>query len=211
VAAGTRIITTLAGNGEYGFSGDGGPATSASLDSPTGLAVDGGGNVLFTDTGNNRIRRVATGTRIITTLAGGGEETNWGSATRTYLEEIRGLAVDRRSGSVFFSTGNQVAKLVWASNAISVTTPSNTPSSSPYCQSSLFRLLPRTDLVGTLVGTALAPGTALTLTHEAACDGYSFDASHAALEGRAHCFLLVNITQLVPSNTMASAVYESAL
>ena len=58
-AAGT--ITTLAGTGEPGFSGDGGPATLAQLDSPSGLGVDAGGQVLVADTGNHRLRAVSGG------------------------------------------------------------------------------------------------------------------------------------------------------
>jgi LPXTG-motif cell wall-anchored protein len=53
-------VTTFAGNGEKGFSGDGGPATSASLDNPTGLAVDGTA-VYFSDTKNERVRGVFLG------------------------------------------------------------------------------------------------------------------------------------------------------
>ena len=66
------IITTVAGTGERGFSGEGGPATEASLNNPLGLAVDGQGNLYFWDAGNFRIRMVdADG--IITTVAGTGE------------------------------------------------------------------------------------------------------------------------------------------
>jgi DNA-binding beta-propeller fold protein YncE len=55
----TGIITTVAGNGNQGFSGDGGPATSASLNSPVGVAVDAAGNLLVADTFNDRIRQVS--------------------------------------------------------------------------------------------------------------------------------------------------------
>ncbi len=66
------IITTVAGTGEPGFSGDGGPATQAALKNPLGLAFDGQGNLYFWDAGNLRIRMVdADG--IITTVAGTGE------------------------------------------------------------------------------------------------------------------------------------------
>ena len=51
-------IYTVAGTGTAGFSGDGGPATSARLDEPFGLAVDAAGNLLIADTGNNRIREM---------------------------------------------------------------------------------------------------------------------------------------------------------
>ena len=50
------IITTIAGNGGRGYSGDGGPATNATLNSPTGLSLDMAGNIYFADNGNNIIR-----------------------------------------------------------------------------------------------------------------------------------------------------------
>src|SRR5579883_438001 len=66
------IITTVAGNGRAGFSGDGGPGTSAQLYSPSGIALDGAGNLYIADFSNRRIRKLATdGT--ITTVAGNGK------------------------------------------------------------------------------------------------------------------------------------------
>ena len=64
------IAITVAGTGEQGFSGDGGAATGALLDSPGGVAVDGAGNIYIADTRNDRIRKVSGGT--ITTIAGTG-------------------------------------------------------------------------------------------------------------------------------------------
>jgi DNA-binding beta-propeller fold protein YncE len=58
VDARTGIITTVAGNGTQGFSGDGRPATSASLHYPSGVAVDNNGNLFISDMRNNRIRKV---------------------------------------------------------------------------------------------------------------------------------------------------------
>ena len=97
VAAGTGIITTVAGNGVASFSGDGGPGTSASLRSPYGLAVDGGGNVLIADNGNNRVRRLAAGMGVITTVAGNGVagfSGDGGPGTSASLWNPRGVAVD---------------------------------------------------------------------------------------------------------------------
>ena len=67
------IVTTVAGNAEMGsgYSGDGGPATSAQLDNPQGLAFDAAGNMYISDTGNNSIRKVDTN-GIITTILGHG-------------------------------------------------------------------------------------------------------------------------------------------
>jgi len=65
------VISTVAGNGSAGFTGDGGPATSAKLSDPSGVAIDGAGNIYIADDSNNRIRKVSpNGT--ITTVAGTG-------------------------------------------------------------------------------------------------------------------------------------------
>ncbi len=66
------IITTSAGNGTAGFSGDGGPAAAAQLNSPTGVAVDSLGNLYIADPNNSRIRKV-TAAGVISTAAGNGE------------------------------------------------------------------------------------------------------------------------------------------
>ncbi|HTB93148.1 MAG TPA: hypothetical protein VK728_09980 [Candidatus Sulfotelmatobacter sp.] len=68
----TGGITTVAGNGESGLSGDGGPATGARLHFPKGIALDQSGNLYISDTENNRVRRVNLKTGIITTIAGNG-------------------------------------------------------------------------------------------------------------------------------------------
>jgi sugar lactone lactonase YvrE len=68
----TGIITTLAGTGVAGYSGDGGPATSAELNFPDGVGLDGDGNLYIGDALNNRIRKVTAATGVITTVAGNG-------------------------------------------------------------------------------------------------------------------------------------------
>lgn len=69
VDAKTGVITTVAGNGTAGFSGDGGPATSAELGHALGVVVDSGGNLFIAD-GNLRVRRVDAATQVISTYAG---------------------------------------------------------------------------------------------------------------------------------------------
>lgn len=89
------IITTIAGNGTMGFSGDNGPAMSAQLNYPAGVAVDSAGNVYISDFGNNRIRKVSNG--VITTVAGGGTGGSLGDngpATSARLSQPIGVAVD---------------------------------------------------------------------------------------------------------------------
>jgi len=98
----TAIITTVAGNGAQGFSGDGGPATSASLNSPSGdFAITSAGDIYFEDGGNNRVRRVDGTTGVITTFAGDGVATYGGDGGPANLAEI-----DSPNGVVFDSSGN---------------------------------------------------------------------------------------------------------
>jgi hypothetical protein len=63
-------ITTIAGNGTSGFSGDGGPASTAVLDSPSATAIDAAGNIYISDAGNNRVRKVNPVTGEIDTVVG---------------------------------------------------------------------------------------------------------------------------------------------
>ncbi len=96
------IITTAAGNGTYGYSGDGGPATGASIRSPYGLAVDGSGNLYIADSTNYRIRKVST-SGTITTVAGNGSSGfsgDGGSATSAVMTSPYGVAVDA-SGNIY--------------------------------------------------------------------------------------------------------------
>jgi uncharacterized protein (TIGR03437 family) len=90
------IITTFAGNGDHGWSGNGAPAMQAALDFPGGLARDPAGNIYIADTHNNQIRRVAPN-GIITAYAGTGEHGyggDGGSALRAVLDWPAGLAFD---------------------------------------------------------------------------------------------------------------------
>lgn len=94
-------ITTVAGNGSPSFSGDGGAATSANLNLPSGLALDGSGNLYIADRNNNRIRQVTAG--VITTLAGtasSGFSGDGGAATSAQLSAPVGVGVDS-SGTVY--------------------------------------------------------------------------------------------------------------
>lgn len=72
VDAKTGLITTIAGNGERGFTGDGGPAAEARLNAPSWLAIDSEDNLYIADAGNHRIRKIDAATGIITTVAGSG-------------------------------------------------------------------------------------------------------------------------------------------
>jgi len=97
VEARSGVITTVAGNGEAGYSGDGGPALRASLNEPYGIAIDRAGNIFVADRLSRCVRRIDAANRTITTLAGTGEAVfsgDGGPAARAGLAEPNGLALD---------------------------------------------------------------------------------------------------------------------
>ena len=108
------IITTVAGNGTYGYSGDGGVATNAELSVPGDVALDSLGNLFVADIVNNRIREVGTN-GIITTVAGNGTQGYSGdgfAATNAGLSNPSGVAVDT-GGNLFIadSGDNRIRKV----------------------------------------------------------------------------------------------------
>ncbi len=111
----TGLISTVAGDGIPGFAGDGGPAVNASIGNPSGLIVDGAGNIYFADTNNNAIRRVDAVTHLITTVAGTGTQGytgdgNLATAATLYLPE--GIAFDPAGNLYIADTGNNVIRMV---------------------------------------------------------------------------------------------------
>lgn len=122
-------ISTFAGNTTPGYSGDDGPATSAQLTSPSGVAVDSLGNVYIADSGNNVIRRVDT-TGLITTVAGnyaadqanggaGGFSGNGGPATSAQLNSPQGVALDQAGDLFIADTFNNAIREVTPNGVIS--------------------------------------------------------------------------------------------
>jgi len=115
------IITTIAGNGTEGFSGDGGPATQASLDLPSGLAVDDKGNLYISDRSNNRVRMVNS-KGIIRTVAGNGKDGYHGDnmpALKATLDKPFGLALDKDNNLYIADRGNNRIRKVDGSGLIS--------------------------------------------------------------------------------------------
>ena len=108
------IVTTVAGNGTAGFSGDGGPAVGASLSLPQGAAVDGAGNLYIADTNNNRIRKVSS-SGTITTIAGNGN-TGYGGdgapAVNALLNGPSRITLDSAGNIYLTDNGNNVVRAI---------------------------------------------------------------------------------------------------
>src|SRR6058998_257171 len=122
------VINTVAGNGTAGFSGDGGPATSAQLNYPVAVSVDGAGNLFIADRHNNRIRMVNAAGIIITLTGGGGAgfRGDAGPASSAQIWDPRGVAVDN-AGNVFIAdSGNNRIRMINATGIIT-TVVGNTP------------------------------------------------------------------------------------
>jgi sugar lactone lactonase YvrE len=94
VDARTNIITTIAGSDKSGFAGDGGPATSARLNEPFGVALDSSGNIYIADYLNYRLRRVDATTKIITTIAGNGSGGGSPAIPTTGTNNLTGIPIN---------------------------------------------------------------------------------------------------------------------
>ncbi len=132
VTISTGIITTVAGNGyghfvtgggyQGGYTGNGGPATTAELHGPTGVALDDSGNIYISDIWNNCIRKVIASTGIITTVAGrhtGGYSGDGGPARLAELSEPVGVSVDKY-GNIYIGdyNNNRIRKVTYSTGII---------------------------------------------------------------------------------------------
>ncbi len=100
------VISTFAGTGEPGYTGDGGPALTATWGAPKAMRCDNHDNLVVVDTENNAVRRIDIKTGIVTTIAGGhqGGDGDGGDATDAGLERPHGLGIDRQ-GNLFIADG----------------------------------------------------------------------------------------------------------
>ncbi|NYF91012.1 Ig-like domain repeat protein [Tunturiibacter empetritectus] len=123
VDAGTQLMSTYAGNGSAGNSGDGGLATLASVSLPTSVALDGAGNLYFADSNNHAIRRVSAATGVITTIAGvlgaQGYSGDGGLAIHAHLDTPDSVAIDPAKGYLYIAdSGNNLIRRVDLSTGI---------------------------------------------------------------------------------------------
>ena len=133
VNASNGVITTMAGNGSWGFEGDNGPATSAKLNYPSGLAVDTADNLYIADRNNQRIRKVDASTGVITTVAGTtgagfGADNIPATSSNSYLYYPRGVAVDTAGNLYIADTDTHRIRKVDTSTGVITTVAGTTVS-----------------------------------------------------------------------------------
>lgn len=129
------IISTIAGNGTAGYSGDNGLATAAQVSSPNGMALDSAGNIYFADTGNSRVRKINISTGVISTIAGTnspGPAVDGGVATSSTLNSPKDVDVDSQGRVYIADSGNNAIRVILANGTIKNTfvgspAPSPTP------------------------------------------------------------------------------------
>ena len=125
VNAASGQISTIAGTGTASYTGDHAAATAATLNTPSGVALDGAGNLYIADTGNNAIRRVDAVTHVITTVAGNGSglpgfagDGSLATSVTVLLNGPQSIAVDTAGDLYIADTNNQVIRAVSASTGV---------------------------------------------------------------------------------------------
>jgi trimeric autotransporter adhesin len=208
-----REVTVFAGNGNRAFSGDGGPATQASLSLPMGVAVNSAGDVFIADTSNNRIRRVDAKNDLITTVAGNGSLWHGHSKvpTATVLYEPISVAVDADDNIYTGSSGGSPVMRIDAitqeiTKVMGADLPGDSLASSPAAgpfwvatggHGSLFVADPSRNSVAEITG----PGTLRTIAGGPVC-GFAGDGGPSS--GALLCFpesIAVNGNKLYIADT----------
>lgn len=128
--SGAGIIATIAGTGDTGYKGDNGPAKDSELSAPTGVALDGAGNLYIADAANNVIRKITAATGVITTFAGTGTmgfggDGKQATASGVELADPTGVTADAAGNIYIADTANQRIRRVDASTGIITTAAGN--------------------------------------------------------------------------------------
>ena len=157
VDAHSHTISTVAGNGTFGYNGNGMLATSTELELPDGIAIDDVGNLYIADLGSERIRKVDALTGIVSTVAGNGDRDFYGdggAALAAALTDPRYVAVDGRGNLFIADTNNNRVRMVTSGpSTVTVTGISNPSIVVQSSSSSLINGVSTVDFGGTTIGS----------------------------------------------------------
>ncbi|WP_263354035.1 chitobiase/beta-hexosaminidase C-terminal domain-containing protein [Acidicapsa acidisoli] len=131
ISASNGMISTVAGTGHAGFSGDGAAATLAELNSPTGIALDKVGNLFIADSSNLRVREVSATTGVIKTVAGGGSGGDGGLATAASLTAASRVAFDS-TGNLYIACAFTIEQVSAKTGVINAVAGFNPPENAMY-------------------------------------------------------------------------------
>ena len=175
----TGIITTVAGTGAAGYSGDGGLATATELNAPDGVAVDPAGNIYIADVNNNRIRKVTAATGLISTIAGtgvAGSGGDGGLATSATLSSVNSVCVDN-SGNVFCANSSSIREIKVTTGII--TTINSSGEINGICSDGGGYIYFVQDSCG-CISLNVATGATVTIANNGS-DGYNGDGGNSTL------------------------------
>jgi len=214
ITAATGIITTVAGNGTSGYSGDGGAATSAKLFDPGGIAIDPAGNLYIGDEHNNRVRKVDAGTGIITTFSGTGTagfSGDGGVATKAQLSAPLGVAFDN-AGDLFLAdlTNNRVRKIDLSQSILTYPTATKvgTSDSTDNPQTAIVSNIGNADLTVPPPSAGSNPSVSLNfaLDNATTCPQLSTSSSSQTLASGANCTYAIDFAPTMAGSITGSAV-----
>jgi Bacterial Ig-like domain (group 3)/NHL repeat len=172
-------IVTVAGDGTSGYTGDGGPATKAELDNPTGVALDAAGDLFIADEGNDVVREASESSGHIVTVAGDGFPGYGGDGGPATQAELLGpyAAASDTAGDLFIAdAGNNVVREVVATAAATNTGVTSSENPSPFAYALTFTAT---------VSDTSNPGTTPTGTVQFTIDGNDYGGPVALVDGQA--------------------------
>lgn len=198
LATETGIITTVAGNGTAGYSGDGGPATTAELNSPASISIDSAGDLYIADLANNRIRKVNASSSIINTVAGNGSvgfSGDGGPATSATMHAPFGVAVDNAGDLDIVDAYNYRIREVnvLASELNFTTTPVGfTSLDSP--QTAMVSNIGNSSLIFSVPASGLNPSvtSGFQLGNSGTCQPLDITSSESTLGSGGSCTLMIS-------------------
>jgi len=210
----TGTISTIAGNGTAGYSGDGGAATSAELDAPSRLITDAANNIYVADSSNNRVRKINAAVATIGTIAGigtAGYSGDGGVATSAELNNPVGLAFDSANGLYVSDSGNnRIRKLNLTMSALNYPTPTmyESPDTADDPQTAILSNIGNAALTISIPASGSNPNisTNFLLGSSTTCPDLSTSSSAAMLASGSECTIAIDFDPTTVGTLTGAAI-----